>query len=327
MLEGECFMNYEEFKTELQEKIQERFLQNIDFVSKMVTLTNETVEGMALKVEGSEGMDVTIYPKSLYEKYERGISVQKIADYFSKEISFALAHQPAMPEITVENAARCVRFSLINKERNKELLEKCPHIDVFDMAAVFRWHISDRESFLVDNVILQELRMTREEMLMIAKKNTEKQKFICEEMTGLMRGLMLSNGIEKEIVDEMIPMVQSPFYVISTENYFDGSAVMLSNTFLQKVANQLNCDELYIIPSSRHEILVANPDLPLDSQALKEIVQEVNANSKVVSTEDFLSDSVYKYSVKNFTFSVCDSKGLFHDKGTKKDNAKRDSGR
>ena len=42
-------MNYEEFKTELQEKIQERFLQNIDFVSKMVTLTNETVEGMALK--------------------------------------------------------------------------------------------------------------------------------------------------------------------------------------------------------------------------------------------------------------------------------------
>lgn len=139
---------------------------------------------------------------------------------------------------------------------------------------------------------------------------------------------MLKNGIEKEVVDEIIPMQQTPFYVVTTENYFDGSAVMLSNKFLQNVANKLESDELYIIPSSRHEILVANPDLPLDSQALKEIVQEVNANSKVVSTEDFLSDSVYKYSVKNFTFSVCDSKGLFHDgKGNQKDNEKKDSGK
>lgn len=321
-------MNYEEFKTELQEKIQERFLQNIDLVSKMVTLTNETVEGMALKVEGSEGMDITIYPKSLYEKYERGISVQKMADYFSKEISFALDNKPEMPEITVENAKECISFSLMNKEKNKELLEKCPHMDMFDMAAVFRWHISDRESFLVDNNIMQILKMTREELLMIAKKNTENQKYICEEMTGVMRGIMLKNGIGKEVIDEIIPMQQTPFYVVATENYFEGSAAMLSNTFLQKVANQLKCDELYIIPSSRHEILVVNPDLPLDSQALKEIVQKVNANSKVVSTEDFLSDSVYKYSVKNFTFSVCDSKGLFHDgKGNQKDNEKKDSGK
>ncbi|MEH2941315.1 DUF5688 family protein [Lachnospiraceae bacterium KK002] len=320
-------MNYEEFKTELQEKIQERFLQNIDFVSNMVTLTNETVEGMALKFEGSQGMDLTIYPNRLYEKYKRGISVTEMAEYFSKEISYALAHKPAMPEITVENAASCVRFSLINKERNKELLEKCPHIDVFDMAGVIRWHISEKESFLVDTNVMQKLQMTREELLMIAKKNTENQKFICEEMTGVMREIMLKNGIEKEVVDEIIPMQQTPFYVVTTENYFDGSVVMLSNTFLQKVANQLNCDELYIIPSSRHEILVANPNLPLDSQALKDIVMEVHEGSQALKAEDFLSNSVYKYNAKSFTFSICDSKGLFQDKGTKKHNAKRDSGK
>lgn len=320
-------MNYEEFKTELQEKIQERFLQNIDFVSNMVTLTNETVEGMALKFEGSQGMDLTIYPNRLYEKYKRGISVTEMAEYFSKEISYALAHKPAMPEITVENAASCVRFSLINKERNKELLEKCPHIDVFDMAGVIRWHISEKESFLVDTNIMQKLQMTREELLKAAKKNTENGKFVCEEMAQLMRELMLGNGIDKEVVDEIIPAVKTPFYIVSSENYFEGSAAMLSNTFLQKVANQLKCEELYIIPSSRHEILVANPDLPLDSQALKEIVQGVNADSKVISTEDFLSDCVYKYNVKTFTFAICDSRGVFHDKGIKKDNEKKDSGK
>lgn len=320
-------MNYEEFIEELQEQIQERFLQHIEFVARMVDITNEKVEGMALKFEGNEGMDITIYPKRLYEKYKAGITMPEIAECFSKEITHALQNQPAMPEITVENAARCVRFSLINKERNKELLEKCPHIDVFDMAGVIRWHISEKESFLVDTNVMQKLQMTREELLMIAKKNTENQKYICEEMTGVMREIMLKNGIEKEVVDEIIPVVKTPFYIVSSENYFEGSAAMLSNTFLQKVANQLKCEELYIIPSSRHEILVANPDLPLDSQALKEIVQGVNADSKVISTEDFLSDCVYKYNVKTFTFAICDSRGVFHDKGIKKDNEKKDSGK
>lgn len=321
-------MNFEEFIEELQEQIQSKFLEHIEFVSKMVTLTNETVEGMVLQFEGTNGMDITIYPERLYEKYKDGISISEMADYFSKEISRALKNQPAMPEITVDNAKKCISFSLVNLEKNKDLLKICPYMKVFDMAAIMRWHISDEESFLVDNKIMQKLRMTREELLMAAKRNTENQKFICEEMTQLMRDLMLGNGIEQEVVDEMIPMVKSPFYVISNENYFEGSSAMLSNTFLQRVANQLNYDELYIIPASRHEILVANPNLPLDSQALKDIVMEVHEGSQALKAEDFLSNSVYKYNAKSFTFSICDSKGVSHDgKVNKKDNAKKDSGK
>ncbi len=321
-------MNYENFMRELQEEIQEKFLQHIEFISEMVNVTNEKVEGMVLQFEGSEGMNITLYPKRLYEKYKAGITIAEMAGYFSKEISYALEHKPKMPEITVDNAIRCIRFSLINKERNKELLEKCPHIDVFDMAAIMRWHISEKESFLVDTNVMQKLQMTREELLKIAKKNTENGNFICEEMTGVMREIMLKSGIEKEVVDEVIPMGKSPFYVISNENYFEGSAAMLSNKFMKKIADKLKCDELHIIPFSRNEILVANPDLPLDSKALRDIVQEVSADSKVISTEDFLSNSVYKYNVKNFTFSICDSRGLFHDgKENTKDNAKKDSRR
>ena len=73
-------MNYEEFKTELQEKIQEKFLQNIEFVSEMVSLTNETVEGMVLKFEGSEGIDISIYPEKLYEQYKDGITIPEMAE-------------------------------------------------------------------------------------------------------------------------------------------------------------------------------------------------------------------------------------------------------
>lgn len=36
----------------------------------------------------------------------------------------------------------------------------------------------------------------------------------------------------------------------------------------------------------------------------------------MIQNEDFLSNSIYKYNAKTHSISVCDSKGLFHDKGT-----------
>ena len=80
---------------------------------------------------------------------------------------------------------------------------------------------------------MQKLQMTKEELLMIAKKNTENQKFICEEMTGLMRDSMLRSGIEKEVVDEVIPMAQtlSSECKISLEKYSAISGMVIPSLY------------------------------------------------------------------------------------------------
>lgn len=319
-------MNYEDFKRELQENMQDNFLNQIEFLSETVNLTNQTLERVAIRFAGENTAPV-IYPQKLYENYKRGFSVREIADEVSVAIAQAMLNQPQIPEFTVENAQKCITFSLMNKERNKELLEKCPYIDVCDMAAAARWHMPDEESFLVNYEILAKLQLTKEELMEIAKKNTENGKFTCKEMTASMREIMLKNGFSQEMINEAIPMLQTPFYIITNENCFDGSYAVLSDTFMKKAADQLGCEELYLLPSSRHEMLVANPELPLDPQRLKEIVVEVNSNSKVISAEDFLSDSIYKYNVKTHTLSICDSRGLFHEKGMKKGSEKKDSGR
>ncbi len=253
--------------------------------------------------------------------------MRDISDNVSISIAKAMMEQPEIPELTVENSKKHILFSLVNKEYNKELLALCPHIDVYDMAAIPRWHISAEESFLVDKNIMQALKLTREELLMIAKKNTETANYKCRKMTEVMKEIMLKNGIQQEIVDEIVPVCQTPFYVMTNENYFDGSCVILSNTFLKKVSEQLGAEELYILPSSRHEMLVANPKLPFEPKDLKSMVVEVNSNSLAITKEDFLSNSVYKYNARNFTLSICDDKGLFHDKKTKKGNLKKDSGK
>ena len=51
-----------------------------------------------------------------------------------------------------------------------------------------------------------------------------------------------------------------------------------------------------------------------DPSNLKAMVMEVNSDPNAISNEDFLSNSIYKYDAKTHNISICDSKGLFHDK-------------
>ena len=74
-----------------------------------------------------------------------------------------------------------------------------------------------------------------------------------------------------------------------------GASVMLYPDMLQKVANTLNKD-LYILPSSIHELILL-PDMGFHStQDLLAMVKEVNRTQ--VAAEDFLADAVYYYDRK-----------------------------
>ena len=103
----------------------------------------------------------------------------------------------------------------------------------------------------------------------------------------------------------------------------DGSCAVLSDSFMQKTAEKIGAEELYLLPSSRHEMLAVDSNLIDDSAELKSMVIEVNSDPNVIQTEDYLSDSIYKYNALTHSLSVCDSKGLFHDKGLSKDAPKQ----
>lgn len=312
-------MNYEEFKNELQSEIQSNFMQQIDFISHIVHKTNETLDALTLRLAGQD-VSCTIYPEKMYADYKNGVSISDIADGVSAAVS--KNKYPDIPEITPENAEKCISFSLINAEKNKNLLQLCPYHRVHDMAAVPRWHISDQESFLVTDRVMQMLRMTKEEVLDIAQKNTESAEYTCKGINEVMREIMKSNGMDDEFLDEMLPTQQIPFYIITNQSGADGSCAVLSDSFMQQVAGQIGSDEIYMLPSSRHEMIAVNPDGIADTSELKAMVMSVNGNPDIIKKEDFLSDSVYKYNVQTHSISVCDSNGLFHDRTAGMENIK-----
>lgn len=315
-------MDYDEFKDALQEEIQANFLQHIDFMSHIVNKTNETLDALTLRFEGQD-MACTIYPEHMYGDYKNGVPVSDIAGRVSASVSMHSASYPAMPELTAENAEKCISFSLVNIDKNKQMLKGCPYKEVHDMAAVPRWHISDGASFLVTDRVMQMLRMTKEEILGIAQKNTESAEYFCKGMDDVMREVMAGEGMDEELMAELFPMQEPPFYVITNQNGIDGSCAILSDSFMQQTAGRIGNDEIYLLPASRHEMIVVNPNVVTDTAALKDVVMSVNRNPEALRAEDYLSDSVYKYDAKAHSLSVCDSNGLFHDKAADKDTMKQ----
>lgn len=301
-------MNYEEFKQTLKEEIQARCSKQINFMEDTALKSNEVLESLCVHVPGDMASPV-VYPEKLYADYQNGVPTARMADRIA-----AAALDVPVPELTPQNAERSISFSLLNKEKNRELLKTCPQMEIHDIAAVPRWHISDGASFLVNNRVMEQMQMTKEEVLDIAQRNTESAEYTCQTMKEAMRETMINDGMSEELVSELIPMPELPFYVISNRSCTDGSCAILSDSFMQRVAEQIGSNEIYILPSSRHEMIVVNSDVILDTAELKDMVMSVNSNPDIINKEDFLSDSVYKYNAKTHSISVCDSNGLFHDK-------------
>ena len=71
-----------------------------------------------------------------------------------------------------------------------------------------------------------------------------------------------------------------------------GAGTILYDGVLKRFAEKAGCD-IYILPSSLHEVLLVPGTMKISVDDLKEMVKDVNRT--VVSAEDFLSDNVYVY--------------------------------
>lgn len=111
-------MDYETFKSSLQEKIQGYVSRPINFIDTVSTRINETLEGMVLKLDGENAAPL-IYPRKLYEYYRAGVPLSAIAADAADTVKKTYEY-PTIPDLTQENARKHIRFALINKDRNRK---------------------------------------------------------------------------------------------------------------------------------------------------------------------------------------------------------------
>ena len=80
--------------------------------------------------------------------------------------------------------------------------------------------------------------------------------------------------------------------VLSNREGFHGAAAILYPGELKRAADQLQND-LVVLPSSIHEVLLLPDDPGQDYGMLTRLVQEINRNE--VEQEEWLSDHPYRY--------------------------------
>lgn len=293
---------YEQFVEELIKKLYEKAGKDISVERYVAHKVN--VDADALIVRSSESIVApTIYLADKYQMFLNDYTVDEIAENIYARLKQIKMEDLPIPQLTFENAKKNLYCVVVNAEKNKELLLDTPHEELEDLAVVARFRVGKNASFLVTDAVCNSIHMTAEEVLEIAHVNTERQKFQCIKMEDLMREILYENGMDQEYVDEILGMqaAECPIYVLTNREKSEGAVAVASKKVLE-AAYDLIGDDFYILPSSRHEVLLIPKSVNTTVEELKRMVHEVNITE--VGIEDILSEQVYQYDNLSKKFSI-----------------------
>ena len=286
-------MNFEEFKAWVKENITSKDWKETSQVEISVVKKNNGVSKAGLSIrEDEHDVSPLLYLDDYYIHYQNGELLENIirnirADY-DKKVHMAAVKIPNLQEF--ENIRGRVIYRLVNYEKNKEILEDCPHIRLYDLAVTFRWvaRIDDVgvSTSLITNKQVKEWGVSVNDLVLAARQNTPRlfpaQIIDMEEMlAGMVSFILYPSTI--------------PMYILTNKQEVNGASALLYGDILKDFANKKGAD-MYILPSSIHEVIMVPADRINDPTKLLSIVHD--ANTTVISIGDVLSDSVYYYDRK-----------------------------
>ena len=292
-------MSYEEFVNQYTaglKKAMEEQGEDIEVVRHAMAKVNGTEDALVIQYRDYPVAPI-IYIADNYRQYQAG---KTLDDLVKKTVGMLVdikQERPKIPELTAASAKANLYLSIINADKNRELLKDVPHERLHDLAVISRYRLDDQSSFIVNNNLCGSLRMTSEEILETARVNTLRRGFECESMESVIRKMLKESGYPRDYVDDMAMTRdgKSVMYVLSNKEKMDGAIVMALKESMQEVYTKIN-EGFYVLPSSRHEVLVVPDSAGMSSEELAVMVKEVNQS--VVEDRDILSDNVYHFNGK-----------------------------
>lgn len=304
-------MNFDLFKESMIQILQESLGEEYTIFTDTV-IKNNGVEltGMIIK-EKDNNASPTIYIDELYKEYQRGVSLKKLADtvrqiykenQYEEEVNLQKFKN-------YESAKEKIVYKLIGEEKNKKLLQSIPHRVFSNLAIVFYYVVDEppfygKASILITNVHLKYWKIDEEELYQNAIRNTP---FLLppqiQNIEDVMRDIMKSELTQDETIEEMMNRLKKdllgidkvPMYVLTNNRKLQGAACMLYPGVIRKFAKTLN-KNIYILPSSVHEVILLAEDASSNKKDLLSMVTEINATQ--VDECEVLADSVYFYDLE-----------------------------
>ncbi|WP_455717791.1 DUF5688 family protein [Anaerosporobacter sp.] len=310
-------MDYELFKNCIVQSLKQQFL-NAEIRSNKVR-KNNGMELDSLVIHETDNIVVpSIYLNYYYSKYQHGLSVENIImEICSKYKEFKENSKYMKNENYINHfkdfttASEHIVFKLVNFEKNKRLLEDVPFTRFLDLAIVYAFLVKEEDNsvatILIRNEHLQMWNITANELHEYAMLKTPKLMPVrLKSMEEVLRELFgqSNENMEGERNSD------SNMYILSNGKGIHGASTILYPGVLGNFAHRNNDDieQLYILPSSIHEVILLPCNQMLNITQLQQMVEEINKTQ--VPQDEILSDSIYVYSVKDDTIFLADIQEL-----------------
>ena len=263
---------------------------------------NHVIKNNGCEMDGlvimEKGKDIapTIYLDSFYELYTNGENIKNIIRQI--EVIYEQNKNNVTFDVNILKHFDTIKdkivYKVVNYRSNEKLLEQVPHKRILDLAVVF-YCLLDNEygrsaTALIYNNNLKNWNVTIDDVYKAALKNTPD---LLHSKISSMAALFDKCGVkvDGEEVD-LKDYVQSDMYVLTNESKLNGAACILYENVLYDFAQKLGAD-LYILPSSVHEVILLPKLSMFEKDELVNMVKEVNTEG--VAADEVLSDHVYEY--------------------------------
>lgn len=294
-------MTYKEFKYQLLKELEERFPSGTSITIQQISHNNNHTEEALTILEPGLNISPTIYLESYFRQLKKEVPISSIiAQIYSYYQEHRSTHSIDTSFFTCfENIRPRIVYKLIHQEKNKELLKEVPWIPYLDLAIVFYCLLSksptENASVLIRNEHLCYWNVSAEDLLSLAQKNTP---FLlsscCDSLAELLLPVLEQLPVQEQIDTKNAFASTSlvPMYVLTNQQRFLGACCILYDDVLKEIAERLDSD-LYILPSSIHEVILMPVTVTESVPALSQMVCDINRSE--VSAEEILSDHIYYY--------------------------------
>lgn len=186
---------------------------------------------------------------------------------------------------TKEFALKHVYLGIGRKDWNAEYFKDVPYesIGESDLIIYPRVFMNSNSSFKATNQYIQGIGVNAQEIFEAAKQN---EKYFVKNMKEMLAGMM---GISADMLPD------DPMNILSNESGYFGAAGIYDVAMLNEAMEKLECNLMFVIPSSVHEVICI-PENAVSYEQLQNMICEVN--TEIVAVDDRLSDHPYVFDGK-----------------------------
>ncbi len=307
-------MEYSKFCESTKNEIQRMMGEDYNVRLEHVVKNNHVVYEAIVILQKGKNIAPSIYLEAFYDDFRQGknitdICLEIIVQYESYKNGIEI---DLLDFMNYENIKDSVYVKVINTSMNEAILVNMPHRNIYNLSMtayiLFEEEGIQNATMNITNSHMKVWNIDNEKLFEDAIRNTkEKMPPQFKSMGAVMREL-LDDRIkcmgeyekkDEEMEHEIACSIKSieengddKMFVLTNSKKLDGAVYILFDEVLEQIANKLQQD-VYIIPSSIHEIIIVPKNECLNQAELSDMV--VSVNNSTLDPMEILSNNVYVY--------------------------------